>query len=208
MEYRGFEIKIKEDEYPLNPNELSDYTILVAEHRQFTVRTTLFNAKTIYEFLYDGNNQDTRKDENGRFVYQEYYLFHLYAYIHSGVSLSLERTGHYADKFDSSHVGFILVHKSISDDYDEITKIAYETVGEWNQYLNGSVWMFETKFDSCGGYYGTQGYEDAISDAKLGIDAFCNNTNEDLKLIHFQKLKAQIRHKVPLQYRSAFPALF
>ena len=147
-------------------------------------------------------------DENERFVYQEYYLFNLYAYIHSGVSLSLERIGQYADRFDSSHVGYILVHKSTSDDYDEIIKAANQTVNEWNQYLNGSVWMFETKFDCCGGYYGTQGYKDAITDAKLGIDTFCNNTNKDLKLIHFQKLKAQIRHRVPFQYRSAFPALF
>ena len=208
MEYRGFEIKIKEDEDPLDPNELSDNVILVAEHRQFTVRTKRFNAKTIYEFLYDENNQDIRKDENKKPVYQEYYLFNLYAYIHSGVSLSLERIGQYADRFDSSHVGYILVHKSTSDDYDEITKVANQTVNEWNQYLDGSVWMFETKFDCCGGYYGTQGYKDAITDAKLGIDTFCNNTNEDLKLIHFQKLKAQIRHRVPFQYRSAFPALF
>lgn len=103
-------------------------------------------------------------------IKQRYHIYSLFAYIHSGVALSL---GEFSDPWDSGQIGHVFVTKDAS----EITypqKTAESLVEEWNQYLRGDVWGYVitdetgTTVDSCWGFYGT---EFAQSEGKLALKA-------------------------------------
>ena len=84
----------------------------------------------------------------------EYWSLPLYAYIHSGVALSLSP---FYDPWDSGRIGTVYISKSYFTDY--ITA-AQGLVDSWNQYLQGGVYGFEIEdpqgnhIDSCYGFYG------------------------------------------------------
>lgn len=97
-----------------------------------------------------------------------YKVFPLYAYIHSGVALSLGRHGQFSDRWDSGMIGFVVVDVEETGTPDP-EKLAEGSVEEWNQYLSGDVWGYvvervETcslghehvteQADSCWGIYG------------------------------------------------------
>ena len=81
----------------------------------------------------------------------------LYAYIHSGVHLSL---GDPQDMWDSGQVGYVCITKDESD-IPKPEEYAQGMVKEWNQYLSGDCWGFEIEHvetgdivDSCWGFFG------------------------------------------------------
>ena len=117
----------------------------------------------------------------------------VHLYEHSGISLSINYEGQYADRWDSGTCGFVIITKEdIRECYGikrvtqkHIDKAVKEIEGELkelNQYINGEVYGFEIteegeETDSCGGFYGddfkTNGMADHVGDDKL-IEAICD----------------------------------
>lgn len=91
----------------------------------------------------------------------DYHILPLFAYIHSGVTLSLGRGGQFSDVWDSCQVGVVLVKKR--QGFRNIRKAAQSLVDKWNMYLSGDVWGYVIEdaddtdgddLDSCWGFYG------------------------------------------------------
>lgn len=187
IDYKGYEIRILTD-----PECDSDWindgdAFVVYDHRDFYIKRKGFNPDNIFEHIY----------ETKRFFYENHYVFPLFAYIHSGVSLSLSRG---TDRRDTSYKGFVLVKREKGWTYtrEKAFKIAQSTVKTWNEYLGGEVYSFLTDFDGCSGYFGDEGIKDAIEEAKSSIDYHIKQ--EMLK--HFKTLKTWIKNRVPYQYRN------
>lgn len=187
-EYKGRTIEIVYDEFAESPDYWGneDYFI-VYDHRDFTVERKGFDPETIFEHI----------AETKRMFYEGYWVFPLYAYIHSGVSLSL---GQGTDRWDTSYRGFVLVKRQKGWSYTRTRaeKIAQSIKDEWNEYLGGEVYGYDTGSDSCWGFYGDEGMKEAISQAKGCIDHEIWTT---IKL-HLVQVKKWITNKVPLIYRQ------
>ena len=51
--YKGYKIKIRQDEDSESPNDWGDENLfLVYDHRQFTVKREGFNVESIYHWMY------------------------------------------------------------------------------------------------------------------------------------------------------------
>ena len=148
--YKGYKIRIREDEDADSPDDWGDDSLfLVYDHRQFSVKREGFNVESIYRWMYakevvefgddvDGNYQE---EVDGYSELNNYFIFKVEAYIHSGVSLSLF-TGTKQCIWDSSVSGYILASKSEFDNLETATNAAERLIETWNQYLSGDVWGF------------------------------------------------------------------
>jgi len=145
--HKGCTIKIQPDECPQSPDEWECPDVfLTGDHRQFWVQ------------------RDTPDN------IEEYDVFPLEAYIHSGVALALggsPEAGRFPDRrWDVSLVGNVYVKRSAVPDTE---KAAKALVGDWNTYLSGDVWWYRIEdesgeeIDSLSGLYG---YQIAIEEAQ------------------------------------------
>ena len=194
--YRGYKIDTYYDYDCESPNDWGDeQRFIVYDHRQFYVKREGFNPSEIFDHI----------EETKKFFYDGFYVFPLYAYIHSGVALSLGNTGYpFNCRWDSSCSGFVLIQKEKSTwTRASAEKAAEGLVETWNQYLSGEVYGYNCpdSADSCWGYYGDAGYEQMIAEAKNNIDYHIKLKVRD----HLIKLKVQIRNNVPFQYRVPCP---
>lgn len=194
IEYKGFEIEICYDTDPQSPDHWdNDDLFLVYDHRQFSVKRDGFNPYKIYEHY-----QETKK-----LFYDGYYVFPLYAYIHSGVSLSLGRSGYpFTDRWDVSSTGFILVKrmKGWTWKKKQALKAAESLVEEWNQYLSGEVYGFDWEHGRCWGFYGDMEY--CISQARDEVDGYIEHENKARIKAHLTQLRTWIINRVPFAYRK------
>lgn len=139
FEHNGCQISIYRDEDPQSPDDWgNDDLFLIANHRQFSVQRKGFNC-----------DKDTPKDHR-----KDYHVLPLYAYIHSGVALSLDE---FSCPWDSGQVGWVLVGKRCG--FRSISKAAKSLVSEWSSYLSGEVYGFVVEregeqTDSCWGFVG------------------------------------------------------
>ena len=195
--YRGEEIKIYYDDYAQSPDTWEDTDqFLVYDHRQFYVERKKFDPSDIYEHC----------AKIKRMFYNGYYVFPVYAYIHSGVSLSLGRNTYpFNDGWDVSYGGFCLVKRTKKSSWfrSKARIIAENVVEEWNQYLSGEVYGFDIGNDACGGYYGKDGLKEAIEEAKGSIDYIIKYHNKEKLKKHLEKLKIYLKNHVPLEKREA-----
>lgn len=123
-EYKGYYYNIEQDYFCEEPNEY-DNLFLVFSHKQFMVGVNSFEPIDIYT-----NPED----------YQDYFIFPVFAYIHSGVSLSLtNKTYPFNDKWDVSMNGFVLVSKDLTEYEEEAMSYAENLIISWNQYLLGDI---------------------------------------------------------------------
>ena len=155
-EYKDYKLKsgnilrIIQDEYAEPPDTWGNEDIfLVYDHRLFTIRREGFEPRDIFEHvkaLHTGKNKDRIEP-----LYEEYFIFNVYAYIHSGISLSLNNNSYpFSDRFDVSTTGYILIEKNQvtqGEKDEESEKDAKEyaegLIETWNQYLSGDVWGFK-----------------------------------------------------------------
>ena len=196
-----YSYSIERDEYPTSPDEFNDYDscFLVYDHRDFTVKVKGYEPLNIYEYIAEGNPP----------IYDGYFVFPVYAYIHSGVALSLGKNSYpFNDSFDTSMRGFALVKKDseYTPTSEAAQKVAQALVTEWNDYLSGNVWVYQVArngeiVDSCAGFYGDEGKEDATNQAKEIIK---HHQKEELKS-HINKLKSWLKNKVNFNYRKPAP---
>lgn len=168
-EYKGYYYKITQDNFAESPDDWSNTDIfLVYNHRQFQIVRCGFDPHSIYE-----SDEYIKTNK-----YKDFNVYPVYAYIHSGVSLSLSNS--FYDKFDTSCSGFVLVHESIN----EPNLVAEDLIKLWNLYLSGEVYYFTiyekeicdkcnhveyVEKSSCSGFYG---YDDCLKEVKNEIDAY------------------------------------
>jgi len=106
-----------------------------------------------------------------RRLQKEWVYVPLYAYIHSGISISVSRTYPFNDPWDSGQLGWVYIPKDTLRDLYGVERISKKRieqalaiisaeVEEYNNYLTGQVWSYiledlETGeiIDSCGGFY-------------------------------------------------------
>lgn len=191
--YKGYKIKIRQDEDCESPNDWEDETLfLVYDHRQFTVKRKGFEPQDIYE--------------NSLTYEKNYWVLPVEAYIHSGVSLSLF-SGTKQCRWDSSVSGYILASKEEFKDLETAKTATEGLIKTWNQYLSGEIYGFiiekpntiysiskeefdkllfendlstlESEFDmedaweeidSCWGYYGEPEESGLLDEARMTID--------------------------------------
>lgn len=190
IKYRGHDIEVFYDQDYMSPDDWGDDGIfIVHEHRSFTIRREGFVPLEIFN-----------EYEKGKKLYKKYWIIPLYAYIHSGVSLSIKRTGQYADRWDSSFAGFVLIKRQTGWwTFDEAWSAAEQFVEEWNLCLSGEVYCYNSEAGSCFGFYGDEGKEDMIKEAKDEIDFKIQKDIDE----HCTYLKRAIKYKIPISYRKA-----
>ena len=155
IDYKGYKIKIRQDEEYQSPDDWGNEDIfLVYSHRDFEVKRKGFDPQDIFDYLsikkaLTKENTFEEKEEleddlKGYFDYEdEYWIFPVDAYIHSGVHISLANTENYPDRrWDVSTTGYILVNKEDWTEVEDAYKAAESLVEEWNQYLSGEVYGF------------------------------------------------------------------
>ena len=164
MEYKGYEITTYYDENGESPNYWGDSEIfLVYDHRQFYVERKGFAPDDIFECF-----------KNGAKLYYGFFILPVYAYIHSGIVLSVAKNGWpFNDRWDVSFKGFVLVKriKGVAWTRTKALQLAQNLITIWNVYLSGEVYGYSTDVSSCYGFYGEDGYKEMIEEAKGEIDA-------------------------------------
>ena len=167
IEYR---LRIVQDDLSENPNDSMDSpAFLLADHRDFAPKApkgwSLDRARDLVELQESGTSEESDCD---RFV-----VFPLFAYIHSGVSLSMGRSYPFNDHWDSGQIGYVVVDlDGVCGKIDRANaeEVARGWVETWNQYLSGDVWGYEVSridtcslghehaevVDSCWGFYGKE----------------------------------------------------
>lgn len=146
IDYKGYRIKIKQQDYPESPKDWDNNgAFLVYNHRSFQVEVEDFNVSDITDYLHSLSHPNDEYDVRD---FEDYYIFPIEAYIHSGISLSLFNGTKFCH-WDSSVSGYILVNKN--NKYLQGTEFVTESMAEerakdllklWNQYLSGEVYGF------------------------------------------------------------------
>ena len=193
IQYKGHEIEVFSDEDAESPNDWgNDEIFLVYDHRDFCVKREGFDPDDIFERMQDGKK-----------TYDGYWFFPVYAYIHSGVALSLGSNQFlpypFNDRWNVSFKGFALVKRARGAWWNE--NKAYEAaeglIKTWNQYLSGEVYGYTSEVGGCCGFYGDKGMAQMIKEAKDEIDLYINRQIKG----HLKQLKVWIKNRVPYQYR-------
>ena len=177
-EYKGYVIKLIQDESPQNPQtEWDNLGTMVCWHKRYDL----------------GDKHNIRHedfagwDDIEAHLIKEYdacVVLPLYLYDHSGITM---RTYSFNDRWDSGQVGFIYISKEkVRKEYsvkhitktliEKITKYLESEVSTYDDYLTGNVCGFSVEdeegdvVDSCWGFYGDDGRKEAMSNAKNVID--------------------------------------
>lgn len=205
LNYKGYSIRIEQDQNTDCPDDWSNEdNFIVYDHRDFTIKRKGFDPEDIFEEMKNG----IEMYESNYYGHHKYFYFPVFAYIHSGVSLSLERYDFLCPgehlRYDVSFKGFALIQKNEHvKDSEEAYKIAQSLLNEWNDYLSGNVYGFITEdsngngIDSCWGFYGDPETSGLIDEAKSSIDYEIGNRMKK----RIDKVKTFIRNNVPLEKR-------
>lgn len=147
----GLFLEMVQMENAESPETWGNDLFLVYDHRQLRVMKEGFEPIDIFEYLEHNKNLDSEEIDDR---YDDYFIFPVDAYIHSGIHLSLGSTVNYPDRrWDVSTTGYVLVKKD-SFDYpkwrekyhagksdEEVAKVlAQGSLNTWNKYLSGDVW--------------------------------------------------------------------
>ena len=158
--YRDQEITIFPDENPEKPDLWNDESFLVYDHRDLCIERKDFDPTEIFEHI-----ESTKK-----WFYNGFYVFPVYAYIHSGIVLSVGSHNFPDARWDVFR-GFCLVQRMKGMwERKKCFLIAESIIEEWNMYLSDDVWGYDSAFGGCCGYYGDAGKEQMILEAKAEID--------------------------------------
>lgn len=203
IKYKGFDIEIHQDEDYQSPDEWEDENVfLVGFHRQFTINREGFSEGIVGNILNKGKHEDDSINEEARDIMQKYHCFLLTAYIHSGVSLSVDsQKWPYNDRWDSSAMGMVFIAKEEAKTRPKAKKMAESLVKEWNHYLSGEVYGYNIEGvdgGSCWGYYGDYNDSGMLDEAKDNIDRQIKANIKD----NDNRLKSILKNHIPIQYRK------
>jgi hypothetical protein len=173
INYRKFKINIIQDElYNSEMLNEDDDIFLLYYHRDFWVTKKGFEKQPSKEMLNDWLT--------------DYHFIPVYAYIHSGVALSLGNSKYpFNDQWDVSCCGCILIDKKCSDFEikENRDKAAQAMIDEWNSVLSGEVYGYQIysndeEIDSCWGYVGNYEKSGIIEETKSIVDYEINRNAE------------------------------
>ena len=171
--YRGYTIVVEHDDDPMSPDELGwglPSAFLTSIHRQFYVPFP--------------------SEVNGKNLHLNWWKLPLYAYIHSGVMLSITNKAYpFNDQWDACQIGWLYVKrgKLKAPVLAKAIGIAAGLVAAWNDYLNGNCWSVFIRnekdeiIDSVSGYYGDPG--ELIAEGQNIIDGYFEHGPE-LAFLH------------------------
>lgn len=171
INYKGFTITIDTDEVTTDPREWDAVGTIYSNHRDYSP-----DDHSIKELMgkYD---VDCMADLTEKLTENKVPFVPIYAYIHSGISLSTSDDKYpFNDRWDSGLFGLIVGDKEKFDecfDGGDIKKYLRDQVELLNKYYNNDFYRFEVEddegdtMDCCGGYCSE---EDALSDAKESVD--------------------------------------
>lgn len=201
IEYKGYNINIVYDDSCFSPDEEEDNGLfLVGYHRDFWVdrKITKYDKetgqrKTIDEGISQslaqsifnkGKYEDDSINYEAKDYLKKYHVFPLSAYIHSGVRLYLGT--HKVCQWDSCQVGLVFANKEGWKTKKKALTAVEGLIEIWNDYLSGQVYGFQVykddeQIDSCYGFYGDEGMEQAISEAKSIVDYNIKEHEKNLK---------------------------
>ncbi len=190
INYKGYKIDILQDNDPLSPRECDYLATIYSNSRSYNP-----DNHGIEEIFENEEYLDENEDFSIKKFEEKNIFLKIYAYIHSGISLSISRTGQYACPFDSGLFGIIAVpkdkaKKELDSEYSEERVLSYLEVEIelLNNYYNGEVYGFIVtspegeEIDSCWGYYGDSGIEDIISECKENIDDYAQRREQVLEI--------------------------
>lgn len=161
IQYKQHVIKIFQDEdYNITSDNGDNEVFLLYYHRNFYITRKGFSEPKTMEDI--------------KALKKEYHLFTVYAYIHSGVVLSLGNDSYpFNDQWDVSSCGFILIKKGSG--IRNHKKAAQALIDEYNDILSGNVFGYEITFndneiDNCWGFVGDIDKSGIIEEAQNIID--------------------------------------
>lgn len=100
--FKGQTLQIFQDEYCEQPFQDTESCFLIHKHRDFTVEVKGVDINDVYKHFTKGKNIKLQGEM--------FRIYPVYAYIHSGIALSLGKdTYPFTCKFDTSFAGFVLV---------------------------------------------------------------------------------------------------
>jgi len=171
-----YRIEVIQDDQPQSPDDWdNEDAFVVYDHRQFGVTRKGFNPRDIFDHSHEHKNK----------LFDGYFFFVLYAYIHSGVVLSVGDHNFPDARWDVSSTGYVLVKKQkYTYTREAAFKMAQSITEEWNTYLCGDVWGFkitdmedDTEVDSCWGFYGEE--ENCMTEAEGIVTSMIENDNKN-----------------------------
>lgn len=159
VDYKGYKIKIFQDDSPSDPREWSNLGTMICSHERYKLGDEQFNPD---EFDGWGHLQRCLKEIKGAVI-----ILPLWLYDHSGISMKTYPHGQYQN-WDGGKVGYIYcTAKDIRENFgveekcyisDKQMKRAEEIlvneVATYNEYLTGDVYGYkiikEEKCKCCG----------------------------------------------------------
>jgi hypothetical protein len=183
-EYRGFKIQFYQDECPESPREWDNLGTMVCFHKRYD----LGDKHDIDAESFNGWDEMVSYLEKER---DAAIVLPLYLYDHSGITMN---TKGFSCPWDSGRIGFIFIDKTkVRKEYSvkhispqlrqRVTGYLENEVKTYDQYLRGEVYGFTItdadgeNLDSCWGYYGDEGIEDALKECKATIDHHITEQN-------------------------------
>lgn len=179
--YKGYKIKIIQDDMATDPREWDILGTMICFHKRYK----LGDEHTLNSDDFNG------WDEVEKYIQKEmdgYIILPLYLYDHSGITMN---TTGFSCGWDSGQVGFIFITadkirreysaKRISKKLKErVTGYLVDEVKTYDQYLTGDVWGYqiikdEEELDSLGGCFGKEWVE---KEAKYSVDGLIENEKE------------------------------
>jgi hypothetical protein len=181
FEHAGLKVKISQDEDIRSPREEQDNLATMALfHKRYCLGDK--------DHGYDSSDYSSWDEMEAVIIKKEKTadILPVYLYDHSGLAISVDRTGCFADRWDSGQIGFIYISKAKArkNFLEQVRKALLAEVATYDQYLHGDVWYYVVKdangevLDSCGGYYGQ---ETCIADAKTAAEYRANKLAEEVQ---------------------------
>jgi hypothetical protein len=213
-QYKGYTINIELDRDPASPREWDNLGTMACSHNNYILGDTQLPDHYMDDYGYAHYFESwkdvekwLRKDNDIAIILP------LQLYDHSGITMSIGSSR----GWDSGQVGFIYVTKeTLRKEYSikRVTKAILEKaeqvlraeVDAYDQYLRGDVYGYAIDTDndtgwvgdSCWGYFGDSGIEQAFSDAENSIDYRLKELARERE----QKTKKNIKAGVPILYRQ------
>jgi hypothetical protein len=161
IQYKKHIINIIQDEdYNITSDDGDNDLFLLYYHRDFYITRKGFSEPKTMEDI-----KAWRKN---------YHLFTVYAYIHTGVALSLSNEVYpFDDQWDVSNCGFVMIKKGSG--IRNHRKAAQALIEEYNDILSGNVYGYQITFNgnyinSCWGFVGDIDKSGIIDEAKSIVD--------------------------------------
>lgn len=195
-EHRGYTCKVYFDPDPISPAEWDTLGTIYSNSRGYDPC-----KHKIDEILVEG-------DDGFMHIDPEYVSVPIYCYEHGGIALHTARTGQFADKWDSGLFGVMAVHKDkikeegfgdirIKSNLDNVINCLSSEVESWNMYYQGIVFGYVVEnedgceTDSCWGFYGFDGAEEAMAEGIGIIDAIVDEAErkeaeETARIQHYE----------------------